>query len=89
MPNPRELRKARKAANEAAASLEAIEALPRRIGSKVRWRNGVIWQRAGDDDWRPVAHLVGDVEEPTDLVNREIRYTSAHVASTGFWEVKP
>jgi hypothetical protein len=77
--NPKELRKARKAANEAAADLEAIEALPRRKGSRVRWRNGVIWERMGDDAWRPAT-------APDD--DSHWTYTSLHVASFGFWEVK-
>jgi hypothetical protein len=77
--NPKELRKARKAANEAAADLEAIGALPRRKGSRVRWRNGVIWERMGDDAWRPTT-------APDD--DAHWTYPSLHVASFGFWEVK-
>lgn len=84
--NPKELRNARRAATEAAAMLEAIEALPRRKGSRVRWRNGVIWQRFGDDEWRPVAHTIGDTVEdvPED---QQHAYPSAHVAQFGCWRV--
>ena len=84
--NPKELRNARRKANEAAAELEAIEALPRRKGSRVRWRNGVIWQRFGDDEWRPIAHIVGEAVEPV-AEDMQHRYPSAHVAQFGFWAV--
>jgi hypothetical protein len=85
--NPRELREARRVANEAAAILEGILALPRRKGSRVIWRNGVIWERRGDDDWRPVAHTVGDEIVPTPE-DQQTRYRSAHIASFGFWDWK-
>ena len=57
--NQRELRKARHRAEEAAAELAAIEALPRRRGSRVIWHNGVEWTREGDDAWPPTPE--GDV----------------------------
>lgn len=86
--NPRELRNARRKANEADAELEAILALPRRRGSRVRWRNGVIWERYGDDDWRPVEHMNAKGErEPTEPELLATPYSSAHVSSFGFWEV--
>lgn len=53
MGNRKELRDARRRAADAVAELAAIEALPRRIGSRVRWTNGVIWERVGDDAWEP------------------------------------
>ncbi len=87
MSNRRELRNARRKADEAAASLEAIEALPRRRGQHVRWSNGVIWERAGADDWRPVAHTIGGVVELTSSEERERRFTSEHVAGFAFWPV--
>lgn len=71
MANPRELRNARRKAKEAAESLRHIESLPRRAGQSVRWSNGVVWTRAGDDDWR--ANTMP-----------EQSYSSAHVAS-GAW----
>jgi len=64
--NPNELRKARNAANRAVATLRWIEDLPRRKGESVQWRNGVIWTRAGDDDWR--AHTSPDVPTPSSHV---------------------
>jgi len=72
MSNPRELHDARRRAAHATALLASIEALPRRVGQSVRWRNGVIWTRAGDDDWRPDS-------------DPKWRYPSDHVAS--FWWV--
>lgn len=85
--NPKELRHARKAANEAAAMLEAIEALPRRRGSRVRWQNGVIWERAGDDQW--IAHHSDGTNSTDDNYrgNGTGLYPSAHVASFGFWPI--
>lgn len=86
--NRNELRNARRAANEAAATLEGILALPRRRGSLVRWANGVVWRREGDDDWRPDGHWDGErAVHDIDPVNAAIRYSSAHVASFGFWVV--
>ena len=76
MANSKELRKARANAKNAATMLARIEALPRRIGQSVRWRNGVIWTRAGDDDWRP-----GD--------GPDMPYPSAHVARFWWEPVKP
>ena len=71
MSNRHELAKARRKAENAANELAWIEALPRRTGSVVRWSNGVLWRREGDDDWRPNSYPV----QP---------YSSAHVAS-GSW----
>jgi len=73
MATPRELRDARKRLESAANELLQIEALPRRKGSKVRWSNGVVWTRMGDDVWVPD-------EENT-------KFPSAHVATVGRWEV--
>ena len=78
--NPKELRHARKVANEAAAMLEAIESLPRRRGQRVRWRNDVIWTRVGDDQWTPWSEHQPD-GMPVGV------YPSAHVAQFGFWPV--
>ena len=85
--NPKELRHARKVANDAAAMVQAIEALPRRRGSRVRWSNGVVWERYGDDDWRPIAHYIGNVL--TASLPEEIArsYPSSHVAQFGNWPV--
>lgn len=74
--NPKELRRARNDARDAVALMEAIEALPRRRGQCVRWRNGVIWERIGDDAWRPVT-----APDESD----HWTYPSAHVALFGFW----
>lgn len=63
-----ELRDARRRTAEAARLLGQIESLPRRKGERVAWKNGVIWTRAGDDDWRP-------------MVRPDWHYSSAHVAS--------
>jgi hypothetical protein len=49
--NPRELRKARRRVEEASEALRLIRALPRCVGEAVRWSNGVIWVRSGDDAW--------------------------------------
>lgn len=73
MSNPKELRDARRKADEAATMLVRIEKLPRRVGQSVRWGNGVVWTRAGDDDWSPEG-------EPG------WHYPSAHVAEFA-WEV--
>ena len=73
MSNPKELRDARRKADEAAMMLVRIEELPRRVGQSVRWRNGIVWTRAGDDDWRFDA-------QP------DLSYPSAHVAQFA-WEV--
>lgn len=70
---PREVRDARRKATEAADLARSIEALPRHAGQSVRWpHNGVVWTRAGDDDWRPDS-------------DPERRYPSAHIASI-WWE---
>lgn len=71
--NQRELRLARKKAQEAADELAAIEALPRRRGSTVTWSNGIVWTREGDDAWRPHDDADPDYEGPL--------YPSAHVAA--------
>lgn len=73
MSNRKELLTARRKAAEAAAELAGIESLPRRRGQRVRWSNGVIWTREGDDQWRPTssAGYIGDM-----------LYSSAHVAAT-------
>ena len=72
--NQRELRAARRRAEEAAAELAAIEALPRRRGSRVIWHNGVEWTREGDNAWRPTpTHHDADYAPPL--------YSSTHVAS--------
>lgn len=74
MSNRKELREARRKADRAAWMLARIEDLPRRVGQSVRWRNGVVWTRAGDDDWRtasypdepfPSAHVARFHYEPT------------------------
>lgn len=53
----------------ASTSLLAIAQLPQGIGVTVVWpHNGVIWTRAGDDDWRASEFP----DEPTQ---------SAHIAS--------
>lgn len=68
------LARAEAEAEDAMAILASVEALPRRIGAQVRWRNnGAVWTRAGDDDWRP------DTAPGT-------RYPTEHVASAP-WEV--
>lgn len=76
MSNRKELREARRRADEAAWLLARIEGLPRRVGQSVRWGNGVVWTRVGDDDWRPDG-------EPAR------RYPSAHVAQFAWEPVKP
>lgn len=53
MSNRNELKRAREKAGYAEAALGAIQRLPRRVGQCVRWTNGVIWERVGDDQWRP------------------------------------
>lgn len=74
MSNRRELRDARRRAEYYAAELAAIEALPRRVGSRIAWANGVIWERVGDDAWEP-RHDDGD-DYGT--------YSSAHVTGVQF-----
>jgi len=76
MANRRELRNARRKAAEAADLLERIERLPRRVGQKVRWSNGVVWTREGDDAWRAEA-----VQTDGTLWVDDVTYPSAHVAS--------
>lgn len=74
MGNPRELRLARRKAGEAMAILASVEALPRRVGAQVRWlSNGLVWTRAGDNDWRTDS----DPTRP---------FPTAHIASIP-WEV--
>ena len=75
MANPNELRRARRREAEAIESRHRIEQLPRRIGQRVRWANGVVWTRIGDDAWLPV--------DGTCQV-----YESDHVASL-YWEQLP
>jgi hypothetical protein len=70
--NPRELRNARRRAKEAAEALRLIRALPRSVGEAVRWRNGVIWVRSGDDAWW------------SEGVDRA--FDSEHVATVAPWE---
>lgn len=72
MSNPRELREVRRNADQALRTMREVEALPRRVGQRVRWSNGVIWIRAGDNDWR-----ADGIPERS--------YSSAHVAS-GNWK---
>ena len=79
MANRTELREARKRAAEAVKSLRQIEALPRRVGQRVRWSNGVIWERVGDNAWRAIS------ENGVPLLSFPQRYRSEHVAS-GSWE---
>lgn len=71
MANPKELRRARQRLVEAQREYESIRALPRMVGDKVRWKNGVVWVRMGDNQWRT---------EGIFLI-----YSSAHVAG-GVWE---
>lgn len=53
MANPVELHNARRKADDAAEMLYRIRQLPQQVGDSVRWpHNGVVWNRAGDDDWR-------------------------------------
>jgi hypothetical protein len=68
MGNQLELKRARRAAENAQRILEAVENLPRRRGSKVTWSNGVVWTRVGDNRW------VSNGTPP-------YAYPSAHVAS--------
>lgn len=65
---PGDIKAAEQKLAEATLALEQITALPREIGSRVRWSNGVVWTRAGDNDWRS-GYL-------------EIPYRSAHIASS-------
>lgn len=65
--NPKEKRDARAAARAADRSERRILSLPQQVGGTVRWPNGVLWTRAGDDDWRSD----GTPHQP---------YPSAHVA---------
>lgn len=78
--NPRELRRARQAARRATDALRAIESLPRRRGQQVRWANGVVWERIGDDAWRPTT-------APDD--SDHWTFPSSHVASFWFTRVSP
>lgn len=72
MSNPKELRNARRRADEAALMLVRIEKLPRRVGQSVRWKNDVVWTRIGDDAWHPEGG-------PDAWI-----YPSAHVATFDF-----
>lgn len=74
MSNRKELRAARAKLANAQAELTAIEALPRRIGARVQWSNGVIWTRVGDNTWLPWS-----ASQPDDMP--EIHYDSVHVAT--------
>ena len=85
MRNRQELKRARTKAIEADWTLQAIEDLPRRRGQQVRWRNGVVWERVGDDQWRPW-HFDKDTGAYTS--NDEVYgiFPSDHVAtSAGNW----
>lgn len=88
MSNRQELLRARRARDEAQATLDAIQRLPRRKGARVRWPNGVTWERYGDDDWRAVIltdeHGWEFVVFDSDNVSR--RYSSEHVATVSSWE---
>lgn len=75
MSNRKELLNARRKAQDAVDMARWIEELPRRVGQSVRWSNGVVWTRAGDDDWRP-------------HTSPEESYPSAHVAQY-WWEPVP
>lgn len=77
MGNRRELAKARKAVDLATATLAAVEALPRRKGSLVLWRNGVVWRRIGDDEWEPM-HAPDYVPDPENYGT----FQSSHVATS-------
>lgn len=76
MSNRKELRDARRRAKGALSMLASIEGLPRHVGQAVRWRNGVVWTRVGDDVWFPN----GD---------RTWHYPSAHVAQFAWERVTP
>lgn len=70
------------------ADLGRILSLPTEIGVRIQWRgNGVIWQRVGEDEWRPEANDVipADLEEA-----RAGGWTasSAHIASTAGWTLE-
>ena len=82
--NRRELQKARRIAREASESLAAILRLPRRKHARVLWGNGVVWERYGDDDWRPVGYMREGVLEAALPADIDRRYSSAHIASTEF-----
>jgi hypothetical protein len=78
--NPKELARARKKLNEARQELDDVLSLPRRRGSRIRWPNGVVWERVGDDAWRGTSS--------TGWVGEHL-YPSAHVGSIGPWEKLP
>lgn len=71
MANRKELRYYRRRAEEAAALAASVRALPRHVGDRVVWPNGVVWERVGDDRWS----ALGDGH------SREHPYSSGHVAS--------
>lgn len=90
MRNRKELRDARRKAEEARVSLLNIEALPRRAGSLVQWgapgrSDGVIWRRVGDDQWEPL-HRDNGYEPQAEFGT----FPSAHVANTwqGWAQIK-
>lgn len=66
MINVQELHNAQIRANEAVESLYRISKLPQDVGQSVKWINGAVWTRVGDDAWK-----TNDVPD---------RYPSAHVA---------
>lgn len=81
MANPKELRKYRRRAQEAAETLALVEALPRRVGSLIQWgENGLIWQRVGDDAWVALHEVYGYVPQPQGLLGY---HPSDHVARVG------
>lgn len=78
------LEKLQQAADEMAAVLK----LPREIGSKVLWSNGVTWTRVGENAWQPsnLSRVIGgNSYSPRDDRN----WPSLHVAAYGSFEVLP
>lgn len=72
-----ESEKARIKVLEAQQERDSIAALPTHVGARLKWPNGVIWVRVGDDAWSNEEILK---ETPADYSERCTR-SSAHIVS--------
>jgi hypothetical protein len=66
---------------QAALELGRVSRLPQDIGSRIKWTNGLVWERVGDDEWQP-----NDPQLSLDEA-RAGGWTapSSHIASSGDW----
>lgn len=78
-----DLRHALAALEAAGVQLARVASLPAEVGARIRWSNGLVWVRVGENEWQST----GD-GRPTDLEQaRAGGWTapSTHIAQSGDW----